>query len=148
MTVTGPLGPSARKNDDRSAATHDLSGQTDDATVAAAGKLSEALEIVEHARGLLYGFHRLCGTADLTLQDAVDALREAGHHQLADRLSQDLVGRNVIADMWSFELVEAYDAQYWQVFRSAEHDVRCHLGTSAHQYEAQMKAREQSAEPR
>ena len=56
-----------------------------DATVAALGKLSEALEVVEHARGHLYGFHRLCGTADLTLGEAVDAFREAGHDALADR---------------------------------------------------------------
>lgn len=34
---------------------------TDDATVAAVGKLSEALEKVEEARGHLYAFHRLCG---------------------------------------------------------------------------------------
>ena len=58
------------------------------ATVTAAGKLSEALEIVEHARGLLYGFHRLCGSADLTLQEAVRALRDAGHPELADWLDQ------------------------------------------------------------
>lgn len=47
---------------------------TDD-TPAALGKLCEALEIVEHARGLLYGFHRLSDSADLTLQDAVGRLR-------------------------------------------------------------------------
>ena len=37
-----------------------------DATVEALGKVSEALEAVEAARGHLYAFHRLCGTADLT----------------------------------------------------------------------------------
>jgi len=41
-------------------------GMTDE-VVAALGKLSEALESVEHARGLLYGFRRLSGSADLTL---------------------------------------------------------------------------------
>ena len=43
-----------------------------DATVEALGKLSEALEVVEHVRGHLYAFHRLTGTADLALGDAVD----------------------------------------------------------------------------
>ena len=38
-----------------------------DETVSGLGKLSEALEAVEAARGHLYSFHRLCGTADLTL---------------------------------------------------------------------------------
>jgi hypothetical protein len=56
----------------------------DDATIAALGKLSEALEVVEHARGLLYGFHRLTGKADLALGEAVDLLREAGHDEHAD----------------------------------------------------------------
>ncbi|WP_258065569.1 hypothetical protein [Rathayibacter tritici] len=45
----------------------------DDATVAALGKLSEALETIEPSRGLLYGFHRLTGSADLALGEAVDA---------------------------------------------------------------------------
>lgn len=34
----------------------------DDATVAAAGKLAEALEWIERARGRLYDFHQLVGT--------------------------------------------------------------------------------------
>jgi hypothetical protein len=59
--------------------------------VAALGKLSEALEVAEHARGLLYGFHRLCGTTDLTLQEAVGMLRDAGHAALADDIEQALV---------------------------------------------------------
>ncbi len=50
----------------------------DDQTVEALGKLSEALEVVEETRGHLYAFHRRCGTADLTLQEAVRLLREAG----------------------------------------------------------------------
>ena len=49
----------------------------DDATVEALGKLSEALEVVEEARGLLYAFHRRCGEADLKLGNAVDLLRDA-----------------------------------------------------------------------
>ena len=36
----------------------------DDATVEGLGKLSEALETVDQARGLLYGFHQLTGKAD------------------------------------------------------------------------------------
>ena len=48
----------------------------DDATVAAVGKLSEALEVLEHARGYLYAFHRLTGTADLALGEAVGMFRE------------------------------------------------------------------------
>jgi len=41
-----------------------------DATVEALGRLSEALEAVEIARGRLYAFHRMSGTADRTLGEA------------------------------------------------------------------------------
>jgi hypothetical protein len=119
---------------------------TSDATVAALGRLSEALEAAEHARGLLYGFHRLCGTADLTLQEAVTMLREAGYAALAGDIEQTLVGRNVISGCWSFELVEAYDAGYWEVFRDVEEHARTELGVPArHVFEAEMKEREQRA---
>ncbi|MGI8417005.1 MAG: hypothetical protein ACR2P2_12540 [Nakamurella sp.] len=118
-----------------------------DATVAALGKLSEALEIVEHARGLLYGFHRLSGSADLTLQQAVDMLREAGQGELADDIDRTLVGRDTVDGMWSFQLVESYDAQYWAVFRQAEEHARLQLGVAVpHLYEAEMKHREQSGD--
>ena len=71
---------------DKPTAEHRRPEGVDDATVEALGKLSEALEVVEDARGHLYGFHRLTGTADLALGEAVDLLREAGHAELADRL--------------------------------------------------------------
>jgi hypothetical protein len=118
----------------------------DDATVEGLGKLSEALETVEHARGLLYGFHRLTGTADKALQEAVDLLRTAGHTALADDLDRDLIGRNVIADRWTFQIVEDYDANYWTTFR--EFDARARAELSAgdrHVLEARMKQRERTA---
>jgi len=54
------------------------------------------------------------------LQDAVRALREAGRGGLADEIDDVLVGRDVIGDCWTFQLVEQYDEQYWAVFREAE----------------------------
>jgi hypothetical protein len=117
--------------------------------VEALGKLSEALEVIEHARGLLYGLHRLCGTADLALQEAVAMFRDAGHESLADDLETSLVGRDVIDGRWSFELVEAYDRGYWTAFRDAEAHARATLGDVAqHLYEAKMKFREQRPNPR
>jgi hypothetical protein len=56
------------------------------------------------ARGLLYGFHRLCGTADLTLQEAVSMLRDAWHAALADDIEQTLVGRDIMSGCWSLSL--------------------------------------------
>lgn len=112
----------------------------DDATVTALGRLSEALEAVEVARGHLYAFHRLSGTADLTLGDAVRQLREAGHDELADRIDRDLVGRNVIPGRWTFQIVEAYDDTYYAVFKDLERAARDQLVEGRrHLYEAEMK---------
>jgi hypothetical protein len=115
-----------------------------DATIAALGKLSEALEAVEEARGLLYGFHRLSGTADRVLQDAVAMLREAGHDHLADDIAETLVGRDTVGGQWTFQVVESFDGGYWRVFRDAEEYARSELGVPArHVHEAEMKHREQ-----
>ena len=114
----------------------------DDATVEALGTLSEALETVEQARGLLYGFHQLTGKADIGLQEAVEQLRAAGHTALADDLDRDLVGRNVIADRWTFQIVEDYDAHYWTTFRAFDARAREELaGGDRHVLEARMKQR-------
>ena len=112
----------------------------DDLTVEALGKVSEALEAVEVARGHLYAFHRLSGTADLTLGEGVDALREAGHADLADRLQTELVGRNVLHGRWTFQVVEEYDDGYYATFRDLERRAREELvGGRRHLFEAEMK---------
>jgi hypothetical protein len=117
----------------------------DDITVEGLGKLSEALETVDQARGLLYGFHQLTGKADLLLQDAVELLRKAGHGALADDLDRELVGRNVVADRWTFQIVEDYDDNYWSVFRDFDARARAELADGdRHVYEARMKQRERT----
>ena len=117
----------------------------DDATVEGLGKLSESLETVEQARGLLYGFHQLTGKADRLLQDAVDLLRQAGHTALADDLDRDLVGRNVVGDRWTFQIVEDFDANYWSTFRDFDARARDELADGdRHVLEARMKQAERT----
>ncbi len=112
----------------------------DDLTVEALGEISEALEAVEIARGHLYNFHRLSGTADLTLGKGVAKLREAGHTDLADRFERDLVGRNVLDGRWTFQVVEEYDDGYYAVFKALEREGRDTLVAGRrHLYEAEMK---------
>lgn len=125
---------------DRPAPEHRRPPGVSDATIAAVGKLSEALETVERARGLLYSFHQLIGHAELQLSDAVDALRRAGHGELADRLQTELVGRNVAEGRWTFQLVEEFDDGYWSEFRALDRAVRRALvDGKRHLYEAEMK---------
>jgi hypothetical protein len=115
-----------------------------DPTVAALGKLAEAVEVIENARGLLYQFHRMTGTADLTLQEAVDELRAAGHPELAAEIDECLIGRDVLPGLWTFQIVEGYDRNYWQVFRDVEQEARRRLGgVPQHLYVAEMKHGEQ-----
>lgn len=112
----------------------------DDATVEAVGKLTEALETVERARGHLYSFHQLTGSADLALGEAVEQLREAGHRALADDIERELVGRNVLPGRWTFQIMEEYDDTYWSVFRETERTVREKLTQGRrHLFEAGMK---------
>ncbi|MBD8506788.1 hypothetical protein HT102_09840 [Hoyosella sp. G463] len=112
----------------------------DDKTVAALGKLSEALEMVERARGHLYSFHQLIGGADKCLGDAVDQLGEAGHEQLADRLRTELIGLNVLDGRWTFQVVEEFDDGYWTTFRDLEQHARDTLaGGIRHVLEAEVK---------
>jgi hypothetical protein len=117
----------------------------DDDTVEGLGKLSEALETVDQARGFLYAFHQLTGKADRLLQEAVDTLRAAGATALADDLERDLVGRNVIADRWTFQIVEDFDSGYWQAFRDLDQRARDELsGGDKHVFEARMKQAERT----
>jgi hypothetical protein len=116
-----------------------------DATVDALGKLSKALETVEDARGSLYRFHRLSGTADFELGDAVEGLRKAGHADLADRIETELVGRNVLPGRWTFQIVEGYDDTYYAKFKELEAVARHQLAAGRrHLYEAELKEQRRS----
>ena len=131
MTTSPTDGPDAE---------HQRPPGTSDATVEALGKLSEALEVIENARGYLYAFHRLTGTADLAIGEAVDLLREAGHPELADQVDQEIVGRNVIEGRWTFQIVEDYDDTYYSAVKDMEKRARDELvDGKRHLYEAQMK---------
>ncbi|WP_200918429.1 hypothetical protein [Leifsonia sp. Leaf264] len=113
---------------------------TSDATVEALGKLSEAFEIAEDARGHLYAFHRLTGQSDLTLGEAARMLEAAGHGELADQITNELSGRNVLAGRWTFQIVEEYDDDYFAMFRALERKARDELvGGRRHLFEAEMK---------
>jgi len=113
---------------------------TSEQVVDAVGALTAAFEVVEHARGMLYAFHRLTGRADNELAEALDQLAAAGHPELADELRAELVGRNVLHGRWTFQVVEEYDADYYRVFEAAERRVRDELmGGRRHVYEARLK---------
>ncbi len=112
----------------------------DDATVEAVGGVTAALEVIEHARGVLYEFHRLIGQGDIELGQALDKLEAAGHAELAERIRADVLGANVLAGRWTFQIVEDFDAGYHARFREAEQRLRDELMAGRrHVYEAGLK---------
>jgi hypothetical protein len=111
----------------------------DRATVEAVGKLSEAMETVEIARGHLYAFHQLSGHADFQVGDAVELLRAAGHRELADDIDRELVGRNVLAGRWTFQVVEDYARCYYDPFRGFDARARELVNGHPHLFEAGLK---------
>ncbi|PTL59983.1 hypothetical protein [Paraconexibacter algicola] len=120
---------------------HRPAGASDDA-VEAAGRMTEALETLERARGHLYAFHQLTGSSDLALDDVVELLRADGRDALADDLERELVGHNVLAGRWTFQLVEEFDDGHYALFREHERRVRDELtGGVRHVHEAEMKER-------
>ncbi|MEU5693843.1 hypothetical protein [Actinosynnema sp. NPDC020468] len=112
-----------------------------DATVEAVGAVTEAFETAERARGALYDFHQLSGSADEKAGHAVELLRAAGHAALADRLDRELIGRNVLPGRWTFQIVEEYDDGYHEVFRTLERATRDLVGGVRHVAEAELKER-------
>ncbi|MFI9187549.1 hypothetical protein ACIGXG_35710 [Streptomyces goshikiensis] len=130
-------------------AAHQVPEGVDERTVRALGALSKALETTERARGHLYGFHQLTGTADFELGDAVRLLREAGHEEQAARVEHAIVGRNVIPGHWTFQIIEAYNDTYYRPFAAMERDIVDELADGRdHLLEAALKtARRTSHHP-
>jgi hypothetical protein len=121
---------------------HARPDDADDATVTAVGKLSEALEWIERARGRLYDFHQMMGHADFLFEHAADRLAEAGHDDLADDVRLHLIGRNVLEGRWTFQVVEEFDDLYYAEARRCDHRARDELmGGRRHVYEAELKER-------
>jgi hypothetical protein len=108
--------------------------------VAAVGKVGEALEWIERARGRLYDFHQVSGHADLLLGESADALDDAGQGDWAERLRDELVGRNVIEGRWTFQILEEYDDTHWWPARAAHEALdRDLVGGARHVVESEMK---------
>ncbi|HSE07050.1 MAG TPA: hypothetical protein VLB29_00175 [Nocardioidaceae bacterium] len=128
------------RHDDEPLPEHTPPEGVDKLTVEAVGLVTEALEATERARGHLYSFHQLTGSADFKLGDAVDMLREAGHTEIADEIEREMVGRNVGPGRWTFQIVEEYDDLYWSPFREMERSVRDRLVEGRrHLHEANLK---------
>ena len=121
---------------------HRRPADVDDATVRATGKLSEAVECIERARGVLYDFHQSAATPICSSPMLSTLLDEAGHHGWAECVRDELLGRDVIPGRWTFQIVEDYDATYWECARSIRSRLEADLMQGrTHVHEAEMKQR-------
>jgi hypothetical protein len=112
----------------------------DDASVAATGRLIEALEWVERLRSRLYDFHLMMGHADFLFGDAANALEAAGWPDEAAWLRTDVIGRNVLDGRWTFQIVEEFDDCYYGPVRAVEQRIRHRvIGGRRHLFEAELK---------
>jgi hypothetical protein len=119
---------------------HERPDGVTDETVAAVGKASEAFEFVERVRGALFELHQLMGRADFLFEDAADLLEDAGHRAHATRFRDEAVGRNVLDGRWTFQIVEEFDAVYYQPVQALLHELEADLLAGRHHvYEAEMK---------
>ena len=111
-----------------------------DDVVAAAGKVSEALEWIERCRGRLFDFHQMMGRADFLFGDAADALEAAGETEEADLLRREVIGRNVLDGRWTFQMVEEFEDCYYQPTCDVERRIRERLmDGKRHVFEAELK---------
>jgi hypothetical protein len=123
-------------------AAHSRPEGASDELVAAAGRLSEAMEYIERVRGHLYSFHQLIGRADLLLDDVVEGLRSAGRDDLAQQVQDELLGANVLPGRWTFQIVEEFDDGYYATFKAMEERVRNEtMQGRRHVLEAELKQR-------
>ena len=76
------------------------------------------------------------------LDDVVAGLEATGHRELARRVAEELIGQNVLAGRWTFQVVEEFDDGYYTSFRELERAVReATMGGRRHVYEAELKER-------
>ena len=113
-----------------------------DETVDAVGKATEALEYVERARGHLYAFHQLIGRADFLFEESARWLARLGHDDEAKALWDNLVGRDVLENRWTFQIVEGFDDDYYEVARNEVARIEQSLvGGRRHAHEESMRRR-------
>jgi hypothetical protein len=116
-----------------------------DATVAAVGKLSEAIEWLERARGHLFDVHQMMGHLDFLVSEAADRLRAAGHEQQATLLEDEVVGRNVLPGRWTFQIVDEFDDNYYGPVTAIQRRIEAELVEGRrHVFESELKQQRRS----
>jgi len=82
------------------------------------------------------------GRADIEFGKATDQLNDVGLTTDARIFAQTLVGRNVLEGRWTFQVVDEFDALYYEVARDIVRQLeRDHLDGRRHVFERHLKER-------
>lgn len=112
----------------------------DEATLEAVHQVEVAVEWIERAFGALLDAHHEVGHAQGLLLQAAEALRDAGHHALADRAEGDVAPRDAASGRWTYQVVDEFRAHLLEPARAYEQEVRERLaGGVRHRLEAREK---------
>jgi hypothetical protein len=106
--------------DDPSSAPPDL---TED-ELAALHDLQLGIEHVYRGYGILLTFHHSIGHAMDRFAHAEQKLRDAGHERWADDLRDHHLPAGAVDEMWTYELVEAFERDFLSKMTSFESAVR------------------------
>lgn len=112
----------------------------DDDTLEAVHRVEVAVEWIERAFGSLLDAHHRIGHAQGMLEDAADALRAAGHPELADRTRFGVAPLDAVAGRWTYQVVDEFRAHLLEPARALDEEVRNRLaGGVRHRVEARQK---------
>lgn len=87
----------------------DFDTELTDAEKDALHDLQVGVEHVRRGYGRLLDFHHEIGRGIDHFESARETLREAGHDELADELRDRHLPAGVVGDMWSYEVVSAFE---------------------------------------
>jgi hypothetical protein len=103
---------------------------------------SEAMEYVERARGHMYTLHHLLVRAEILFTEVSESLQAQGRCEEAEMLQREAIGRSVIGDRWSHEVVEEFDDGFHGPVADAVKGVQQRtVGGQRHAREAEVKRR-------
>ena len=87
----------------------DFDAELTDAEEDALHDLQVGIEHFQRGYGNLLDFHHEIGRGIDHFESARETLREAGHDDLADELRDRHLPAGVVGDMWSYEVVSAFE---------------------------------------
>jgi hypothetical protein len=109
-------------------------------------RVEVAVEWIERAFGALLDAHHEVGHAQGLMLEAAEALRDAGHPELAERARLGVAPLDAVAGRWTYQIVDEFRSHLLEPARAFDAEVRGALaGGVRHRAEALQKRRSPGA---